>query len=131
MKLCGFCGGGMAVLPFLSIGDYAYCDADCAAKHIAKLKSQIAQILAENAALLTGTEMVAAVIEQQNEQLPALAKALNKMLRLVGFLGGAGSPDYTKAQKALAAYRDAPPVVVALPDENAKRELISVADSKK
>ena len=38
MRLCDYCQARMAVLPTLEIGQYIFCDAECAARRIAELE---------------------------------------------------------------------------------------------
>jgi hypothetical protein len=86
------------------------------------MQDQIAQLLAENAALLVMAEIATATIETQNEHLPALATALDGLIQVTAFSAGSTiltiheSPQRIAARKALAAYRNAPPVIVTLPN---------------
>ena len=41
MRLCDYCSAGMAILPTLEIGQYIFCNADCAAKRIAELEAKL------------------------------------------------------------------------------------------
>lgn len=41
MRLCDYCSAGMAILPTLEIGQYIFCNADCAAKRIAELEAAL------------------------------------------------------------------------------------------
>lgn len=47
MRLCNYCRAGMAVLPTLSIGDYVFCDGQCASARIKQLEAQAAYWEAE------------------------------------------------------------------------------------
>lgn len=41
MRLCDYCQGGLAILGYLEIGDYAFCDVGCAERYIDQLKSEL------------------------------------------------------------------------------------------
>lgn len=41
MRLCDYCRRGLAILGYLEIGDYAFCDVDCAERYIDQLRAEL------------------------------------------------------------------------------------------